>query len=42
MIDNLFLWLGIAVVASPSVLLAVLGLTTLLGRPLRQNRLPRD
>ncbi|MCC7337225.1 MAG: oxidoreductase [Pirellulaceae bacterium] len=37
MIDNLFLWLGIAVVASPSVLLAVLGLTTLLGRPLSES-----
>ncbi|MEO8270176.1 MAG: proton-conducting transporter membrane subunit [Aureliella sp.] len=41
MLDNLFLWLGIVVVASPVVLLAVLGLTTLLGCPLSESVIAR-
>lgn len=41
MVDNLFLWFGIAVVASPVVLLAVLGLAALLARPLSESVIGR-
>lgn len=41
MVDQLFLLFGIAVVASPTILLAVLGLTTLLGRPLSESVIAR-
>ncbi len=41
MSDKLFLVFGVAVVASPTLLLAILGLTTLLGRPLSESVIAR-
>jgi NADH-quinone oxidoreductase subunit L len=41
MVDSLFLLFGLGVVASPVVLLAVLGSTTLLGRPLGEQVIAR-
>lgn len=41
MLTTLFLVLGVAVVASPSLLLVLLGLTTLVGRPLNESIIAR-